>query len=102
MQEDELKNLIAHCKDRGGLNLSDIARWLETHIPTVKEWANGREPRRFRRADVLAKMKKLKEVVDSKPKGETIPTNVKMYNRSRYITELKHATFRISRASAAK
>ena len=102
MQENELKDLIAHCKDRGGLTLSDIARWLVESLATVREWDKGREPRRYRRTEVLKRMHKLKEVVDSKPTGATIPRTVKQYARSQYLTELKNATYRVSRASVAR
>lgn len=99
MELDELQNLISYCQSRGGLNLSDISRWLEEHLPTVREWASkGREPRKARRMQVLARMRKLRDLVDGQ-EGTLIPQNTKLYERAHAITELRNATFRISRES---
>lgn len=100
MQDDELKNLISYCQDQGGLNLSDISRWLNECLPTVREWAAGREPRKHRRAYVMDRMKKLRLLVD-KRRGALIPNNTKQHQRARAIIELRDATFRVSRASVA-
>ena len=99
MQVDELKNLITHCQDRGGLNLSDISRWLDEHLPTVREWAEGREPRKHRREQVLSRMKELRRLVD-KRKGALIPKNTKQHQRARAIIELRDATFGLPKESA--
>ena len=100
MELDEIKNLISHCQDRGGLNLSDIARWLDEHLPTVREWASGREPRRHRREYVLTRMKELRRLI-AKRKGALIPNNTKQHQRAHAIIELRDATFGISKESAA-
>lgn len=97
---EEIKNLIDYCQDRGGLNLSDIARWLDEHLPTVREWVlNCREPRKPRRAQVLARMRELRRLID-KRKGALIPNNTKQHERARAIIELRNATFGLPKESA--
>lgn len=99
----EVAELIDYCVRRGGLNLSDISRWLDAHLPTVREWAyNGREPRLHKLPMVLARLKTLKELVDDAPVGALIPNNIRQPKRPEYITGLKDATFGILTEDTAR
>lgn len=101
MELDELQNLISYCQSQGGLNLSDISRWLDEPLPTVREWAAGREPRKHCRMQVITRMRKLRGLIDNQ-QGPLIPENTKQYQRADAITELRDATFRIPKASTAR
>lgn len=88
---NELQKAIAHCEERGGLNLSDLARWLDTGVHTVIEWARkGREPRAYKRKFIYERMNRLVELVDAKPPGvPLIPCDLKQDLRRPFIEKLK-------------
>lgn len=100
----ELQEMIAHCEIQGGLNLSDIARWLDMHLPTVREWANkGREPRNPRLQEVIRRMKVLKGLVDKlDPPNSLIPYSIKQPDRAHYIKVLKDEHIRVPKRRTSR
>lgn len=99
----EAAELVNYCLRRGGLNLSDISRWLDTPIPTVREWAiNKRDPQLYKRPGILIQLRELKSLVDAAPIGELIPQRVRQQERAQFITELKHANNRVLAKDTAR
>jgi hypothetical protein len=99
MQDNELIARIAHCVDRGGLNLSDISRWVEAPLPTVREWAKGRKPHHYKRDEVFKRLDALEKLITEKPDG-IIPHGIAQQHRSRLIVELRNATLQLPEEGA--
>jgi hypothetical protein len=90
----DVATLIANAVSRGGLNLSDIARWLETPLPTVREWADGTTPRKYKIEYALNRLRKLNELVDAH-NGPLIPASVKQPDRALHIEKLRDEQYRV-------
>lgn len=99
----ELSDMLAHCESRGGLNLSDISRWLETSIPTIREWRyHNRIPRGYKHKFVLERMALLVNIIDALPPDSAlIPPTCKQVNRASFIENLKNEHIRVLREGAA-
>lgn len=95
--------MLAHCESRGGLNLSDISRWLDAHVTTVHGWAKDeRLPRKHKRSHIMMRLARLVELVNSKPPGEPIiPYDLNQNLRASFIEKLKDEHLRILQEDTA-
>ncbi len=100
---DELQKKLAHCEERGGLTPSDLARWANVGITTMRNWiVYGRVPRSYRVKEVHRLIDILVGLVNSVPEGQPlIPYNIKQRDRLPYLDRLRDEHTRISREDSA-
>lgn len=100
---NELQLKIAHCVNRGGLSLSEIARWLDVPLPTVRTWyLDGKVPRAYKMKHVNFWLAKLTELVDAKEEGvPLISIDVSLRNRASFLEKLKNENTRLLPEGAA-
>ena len=95
-----LVQTIDFCRKEGGLTLSDLARWLQVPVPTLRSWAEESRTPSDSNAYIYGRLEKLKELVASAG-GNLVPHTVRLGKRAAFINGLRDEHFRISRESSA-